>query len=75
MSVVVVCWAVPVSDVTSDRGLSSDFQKLHSRIKDLSSADLLLELERSKAFLLSRNFDSPSNVSFLYFYSGYTISR
>ncbi|TNM93999.1 hypothetical protein fugu_002175 [Takifugu bimaculatus] len=36
-------------------------QKLHSRIMDLSSADLLLELERSKTFLLSRNFDSSSN--------------
>uniref|UniRef100_A0A665WGE1 Nck-associated protein 5 C-terminal domain-containing protein n=1 Tax=Echeneis naucrates TaxID=173247 RepID=A0A665WGE1_ECHNA len=30
-------------------------QKLHSRIMDLSAADLLLEPERSKAFLLSRN--------------------
>ncbi|XP_068612700.1 nck-associated protein 5-like [Brachionichthys hirsutus] len=38
-------------------------QKLHSRIMDLSAADLLLEPERSKAFLLSRNIDSPSNVS------------
>ncbi|XP_028287880.1 nck-associated protein 5-like isoform X2 [Parambassis ranga] len=36
-------------------------QKLHSRIMDLSAADLLLEPERSKAFLLSRNSDSPSN--------------
>ncbi|XP_068165404.1 nck-associated protein 5-like isoform X3 [Antennarius striatus] len=36
-------------------------QKLHSRIMDLSAADLLLEPERSKAFLLSRNMDSPSN--------------
>ncbi|XP_039998042.1 nck-associated protein 5-like isoform X2 [Xiphias gladius] len=36
-------------------------QKLHSRIMDLSAADLLLEPERSKAFLLSRNVDSPSN--------------
>uniref|UniRef100_A0A3Q3CJA4 NCK associated protein 5 n=1 Tax=Haplochromis burtoni TaxID=8153 RepID=A0A3Q3CJA4_HAPBU len=36
-------------------------QKLHSRIMDLSAADLLLEPERSKAFLLSRNTDSPSN--------------
>ncbi|XP_029374012.1 nck-associated protein 5 isoform X2 [Echeneis naucrates] len=36
-------------------------QKLHSRIMDLSAADLLLEPERSKAFLLSRNADSPSN--------------
>ncbi|XP_054915092.1 nck-associated protein 5-like isoform X2 [Poeciliopsis prolifica] len=35
-------------------------QKLHSRIMDLSAADLLLEPERSKAFLLSRNSDSPS---------------
>ncbi|KAM4711114.1 LOW QUALITY PROTEIN: nck-associated protein 5-like [Anableps anableps] len=35
-------------------------QKLHSRIMDLSAADLLLEPERSKAFLLSRNTDSPS---------------
>ncbi|XP_056286745.1 nck-associated protein 5-like isoform X3 [Pseudoliparis swirei] len=34
-------------------------QKLHSRILDLSAADLLLEPERSKAFLLSRNTDSP----------------
>ncbi|XP_068446999.1 nck-associated protein 5-like isoform X2 [Clinocottus analis] len=34
-------------------------QKLHSRIMDLSAADLLLEPERSKAFLLSRNTDSP----------------
>lgn len=39
------------------------FQKLHSRILDLSAADLLLEPERSKAFLLSRSTDSPSNVS------------
>ncbi|XP_077958504.1 nck-associated protein 5-like isoform X3 [Gasterosteus aculeatus] len=38
-------------------------QKLHSRILDLSAADLLLEPERSKAFLLSRNTDSPSSVS------------
>ncbi|XP_060922847.1 nck-associated protein 5-like isoform X2 [Limanda limanda] len=36
-------------------------QKLHSRIMDLSAADLLLEPERSRAFLLSRNTDSPSN--------------
>nr|XP_020456342.1 nck-associated protein 5-like isoform X2 [Monopterus albus] len=36
-------------------------QKLHSRIMDLSAADLLLEPERSKAFLLSRNTDNPSN--------------
>ncbi|XP_062236398.1 nck-associated protein 5-like isoform X1 [Platichthys flesus] len=36
-------------------------QKLHSRILDLSAADLLLEPERSRAFLLSRNTDSPSN--------------
>uniref|UniRef100_A0A3B3DIH4 NCK associated protein 5 n=2 Tax=Oryzias melastigma TaxID=30732 RepID=A0A3B3DIH4_ORYME len=36
-------------------------QKLHSRIMDLSAADLLLEPERSKAFLLSRNTESPSN--------------
>lgn len=41
------------------------FQKLHSRIMDLSAADLLLEPERSKAFLLSRNIDSPSNVSLM----------
>ncbi|XP_058468482.1 nck-associated protein 5-like isoform X2 [Solea solea] len=33
-------------------------QKLHSRIMDLSAVDLLLEPERSKAFLLSRNTDS-----------------
>uniref|UniRef100_A0A669EE63 NCK associated protein 5 n=1 Tax=Oreochromis niloticus TaxID=8128 RepID=A0A669EE63_ORENI len=38
-------------------------QKLHSRIMDLSAADLLLEPERSKAFLLSRNTDSPSNLA------------
>lgn len=60
------------SDMSSDRSMSSGFQKLHSRIMDLSSADLLLELERSKTFLLSRNFDSSSNVSF---YSGYNVSR
>uniref|UniRef100_UPI003AAC1F05 nck-associated protein 5-like n=1 Tax=Centroberyx gerrardi TaxID=166262 RepID=UPI003AAC1F05 len=36
-------------------------QKLHSRIMDLSAADLLLEPERSKGFLLSRNTDSPSH--------------
>nr|XP_057906795.1 nck-associated protein 5-like isoform X2 [Doryrhamphus excisus] len=35
-------------------------QKLHSRIMDLSAADLLQEPERSKAFLLARNTDSPS---------------
>lgn len=64
--------SVPDSDMTSDRSVSSGFQKLHSRIMDLSSADLLLELERSKTFLLSRNFDSSSNVSF---YSGYNVSR
>ncbi|XP_053710816.1 nck-associated protein 5-like isoform X3 [Synchiropus splendidus] len=34
-------------------------QKLHSRIMDLSAADLLLEPEKSKAFLLSRNTESP----------------
>lgn len=38
-------------------------QKLHSRILDLSAADLLLEPERSKAFLLSRHADGPANVS------------
>lgn len=38
-------------------------QKLHSRILDLSAADLLLEPERSKAFLLSRHSDGPANVS------------
>ncbi|KAM4602061.1 nck-associated protein 5-like [Polymixia lowei] len=36
-------------------------QKLHSRIMDLSAADLLLEPERSKGFQLSRNTDSPSH--------------
>ncbi|XP_034034630.1 nck-associated protein 5-like isoform X4 [Thalassophryne amazonica] len=36
-------------------------QKLHSRIMDLSAADLLLEPERSKTFLQSRNSDSPSS--------------
>ncbi|KAM9766615.1 nck-associated protein 5-like isoform 3-T3 [Menidia menidia] len=36
-------------------------QKLHSRIMDLSAADLLLEPERSKAFLFSRNTESPSS--------------
>ncbi|XP_072303607.1 nck-associated protein 5-like isoform X2 [Eucyclogobius newberryi] len=35
-------------------------QKLHSKIMDLSAADLLLEPERSKAFLQSRSTDSPS---------------
>ncbi|XP_033835551.1 nck-associated protein 5-like isoform X2 [Periophthalmus magnuspinnatus] len=35
-------------------------QKLHSKIMDLSAADLLLEPDRSKAFLQSRNSDSPS---------------
>ncbi|KAM9820838.1 nck-associated protein 5-like [Neosynchiropus ocellatus] len=34
-------------------------QKLHSRIMDLSAADLLPEPEKSKAFLLSRNTESP----------------
>ncbi|KAM9397893.1 nck-associated protein 5-like isoform 4-T6 [Salvelinus alpinus] len=34
-------------------------QKLHSRIMDLSASDLLLEPERSKSFLLSRNTASP----------------
>ncbi|KAM9328225.1 nck-associated protein 5-like [Pholidichthys leucotaenia] len=38
-------------------------QKLHSRIMDLSAADLLLEPEKSKPFLLSRNTESPSNLS------------
>ncbi|XP_064826885.1 nck-associated protein 5-like isoform X2 [Oncorhynchus masou masou] len=38
-------------------------QKLHSRIMDLSASDLLLEPERSKSFLLSRNTDSsPHDV-------------
>ncbi|XP_029597288.1 nck-associated protein 5-like isoform X6 [Salmo trutta] len=37
-------------------------QKLHSRIMDLSASDLLLEPERSKSFLLSRNTDSPPHV-------------
>jgi len=32
---------------------------------DLSAADLLLEPERSKAFLLSRNTESPSSVSIM----------
>ncbi|XP_049611537.1 nck-associated protein 5 isoform X1 [Syngnathus scovelli] len=35
-------------------------QKLQSRIMDLSAADLLQEPERSKAFLLSRNTNSPT---------------
>lgn len=39
------------------------FQKLHSRIMDLSAADLLVELERNKPFVLSRNTDSLSNVN------------
>uniref|UniRef100_A0A673YHS0 NCK associated protein 5 n=1 Tax=Salmo trutta TaxID=8032 RepID=A0A673YHS0_SALTR len=38
-------------------------QKLHSRIMDLSASDLLLEPERSKSFLLSRNTDSPPHRS------------
>ncbi|XP_075897538.1 nck-associated protein 5-like isoform X3 [Nelusetta ayraudi] len=37
-------------------------QKLHSRILDLSAADLLLEPERSKAFLLSRSSDWPASL-------------
>ncbi|KAJ8352708.1 hypothetical protein SKAU_G00241840 [Synaphobranchus kaupii] len=35
-------------------------QKLHSRIMGLSAGDLILDPERSKHFLLSRNTDSPA---------------
>ncbi|XP_062270498.1 nck-associated protein 5-like [Scomber scombrus] len=51
------------------------FQKLHSRIMDLSAADLLLEPERSKAFLLSRNTDSPSNEIQLNGKSGFPVTK
>lgn len=66
----VVAWAcfhvfVPLKPELTRRVLLLAFQKLHSRIMDLSAADLLLEPERSKAFLLSRNTDSPSNVSLM----------
>ncbi|KAM3585294.1 uncharacterized protein V6R79_013311 [Siganus canaliculatus] len=50
-------------------------QKLHSRIMDLSAADLLLEPERSKAFLLSRNTDSPSNEVQLNGKSGLPVTK
>lgn len=55
----------PWSQRWPQRVLPFSFQKLHSRIMDLSAADLLLEPERSKAFLLSRNTDSPSTVSLM----------
>lgn len=38
-----------------------NFQRLHSRILNLSAADLLLEPERSKAFLMSRSSDWPAS--------------
>ncbi|XP_030011948.1 nck-associated protein 5-like isoform X2 [Sphaeramia orbicularis] len=50
-------------------------QKLHSRIMDLSAADLLLEPERSKAFLLSRNTDSPSNEVQLNGKAGFPVTK
>ncbi|XP_076008560.1 nck-associated protein 5-like isoform X2 [Genypterus blacodes] len=50
-------------------------QKLHSRIMDLSAADLLLEPERSKAFLLSRNADSPSHEIQLNGKSGVSVAK
>lgn len=58
-------WDPPKSKIHLCVYFPFDFQKLHSRIMDLSAADLLLEPERSKAFLLSRNTDSPSNVSLM----------
>ncbi|KAM3857093.1 nck-associated protein 5-like [Diretmus argenteus] len=50
-------------------------QKLHSRLMDLSAADLLLEPERSKSFLLSRNTDSPSHEVQLNGKSGVTVAK
>ncbi|XP_026157625.1 nck-associated protein 5-like isoform X2 [Mastacembelus armatus] len=50
-------------------------QKLHSRIMDLSAADLLLEPERTKAFLLSRNTDSPSNEAQLNGKAGLPVAK
>nr|XP_046238558.1 nck-associated protein 5-like isoform X3 [Scatophagus argus] len=50
-------------------------QKLHSRIMDLSAADLLLEPERSKAFLLSRNTDSPSSEVQLNGKAGFPVAK
>ncbi|XP_057674339.1 nck-associated protein 5-like isoform X3 [Corythoichthys intestinalis] len=50
-------------------------QKLQSRIMDLSAADLLQEPEKSKAFLLSRNTDSPSNDMQLNGKSGLPITK
>ncbi|XP_041637953.1 nck-associated protein 5-like isoform X2 [Cheilinus undulatus] len=50
-------------------------QKLHSRIMDLSAADLLLEPERSKAFLLSRNTESPSNEVQLNGKAGFPVAK
>ncbi|XP_061745417.1 nck-associated protein 5-like isoform X3 [Nerophis ophidion] len=50
-------------------------QKLHSRIMDLSAADLLQEPERGRVFLLSRNTDSPSNESQMNGKSGLPITK
>ncbi|XP_061841332.1 nck-associated protein 5-like isoform X2 [Nerophis lumbriciformis] len=50
-------------------------QKLHSRIMDLSAADLLQEPERSRVFLLSRNTDSPSTESQMNGKSGLPITK
>ncbi|XP_067356812.1 nck-associated protein 5-like isoform X1 [Channa argus] len=50
-------------------------QKLHSRIMDLSTADLLLEPERSKAFLLTRTADSPSNEAQLNGKAGLPVAK
>ncbi|XP_034145497.1 nck-associated protein 5 isoform X3 [Esox lucius] len=50
-------------------------QKLHSRIMDLSAADLLLDPERSKSFLLSRNTDCPHDVPANVRSAGFPLAR
>lgn len=39
-------------------------QKLHSRILDLSSGDLLSEVERNRSLMQSRTADAQIHVSF-----------
>ncbi|KAM6945781.1 nck-associated protein 5-like [Aplochiton taeniatus] len=50
-------------------------QKLHSRIMDLSAADLLLDPERSKGFLITRNTNSPTHEVLLNGKSGLPVAK
>ncbi|XP_035264075.1 nck-associated protein 5-like isoform X1 [Anguilla anguilla] len=50
-------------------------QKLHSRIMGLSAGDLILDPEKSKNFLLSRNSDSPPQDAQLNGKAGVPVGR